>query len=83
MCVCVCVCVCEPPAHTQVALNDMEVSIENLSKLTKELQEECSKMTDILGEGAKLKLNVCCHTLAIRLALRRVEPHLLLNLNIA
>ena len=55
----VCVCVRERvSAHIQVALNDMEVSIENLSKLTKELQEECSKMADILGEGAKLKLDV-------------------------
>ncbi len=42
----------------QVSLNDTEVSIENLSKLTKELQEECSKLVDLLGEGAKLKLDV-------------------------
>lgn len=37
----------------------MEVSIENLSKLTKELQEKCSQMVDTLGEGAKLKLDSC------------------------
>ncbi len=41
-----------------MSLNDTEVSIENLGKLTKELQNECSKLGDLLGEGAKLKLDV-------------------------
>ena len=36
----------------------MEVSIENLTKLTNELQDECSKLVDLLGESAKLKLDV-------------------------
>ncbi|XP_064393450.1 conserved oligomeric Golgi complex subunit 4-like isoform X2 [Halichondria panicea] len=44
---------------TSIALNDMEVSIENLTKLTNELQDECSKLVDLLGESAKLKLDSC------------------------
>ena len=60
MCDYVRLCLNRPPTPypSQIALNDMEVSIENLTKLTNELQNECSKLVDLLGESAKLKLDV-------------------------
>jgi len=42
-----------------IALNDIEVSIENVQKLMKELQAECTKMVGQVGELAKGKLDSC------------------------
>lgn len=40
-------------------MNDIEVSVENLGKLSQELRGECSKLAELLGEeSVKLKLDV-------------------------
>lgn len=45
-------------AH-MVALNDVEVSIENIQKLTKELQVECAKLGSTANDRTKRKLESC------------------------